>query len=66
VREWCREGAVTWRRESRFYGDPANVVDELRARGEREAKQKLRERDKKHRRIASLVKLAKEGKLHGR
>lgn len=51
--------------ERRFYGDPADCVDELRRRSEAAAKRKMRERQKKHRRIKSLVEQAKEGKLNG-
>lgn len=46
---------------SRFYGDPSNVVDEMRRETERAKKQAERDRIKKGRRIRKLTKLAMKG-----
>lgn len=48
--------------ESRFWGDPANCVDELRKRNEAEKVRKECRRFKKQRRIRMLVKNAKQGR----
>lgn len=50
---------------SRFYGDPADVCDELKRLREYEAELKERERVRKARRIRKLTKLAKARELRG-
>jgi hypothetical protein len=46
---------------SRFYGDPANCVDEIRRLHEAAKKQAEKDRANKGRRIRALVKLAMKG-----
>lgn len=46
---------------SRYYGDPSNVVDEMRRESERAKKQAERDRIKKGRRIRKLTKQAMQG-----
>lgn len=48
---------------SRFYGDPADVVDEMRKISEQDKRKKDRARIHKGQRIRNLVKLAMKGKL---
>lgn len=46
---------------SRFYGDPSNLVDEMRRESERAKKQAGLDRIKKGRRIRKLTKMAMKG-----
>ena len=46
---------------SRFYGDPADVVDEMRRITERAKRRAVIERSNKGRRIRALVKQAMKG-----
>lgn len=53
---------------SRFYGDPADCVDEMRSLGERAKRKAERDRINKGRRIRALVRevMRKGGDKHGK